>query len=170
MSGETAAGTSTFSTILAKCTDPAPAETQVAPIKPPNRACDELDGKPPNHVTKFHTIAPTSPPNTIAGPILASSTNPLEIVLATSTDSKAPTRFSTAEMATAARGRRAPVAIDVAIEFAVSWKQLVKSKTRAVNTTSTTSNEASTRPPNLWKSSRKVPDGSRQLLTASWQM
>jgi hypothetical protein len=36
------------------------------------------------------------------------------------------------------------VAIDVAIEFAVSWNPFVKSKTRAVTTTTTTSNEGST--------------------------
>jgi hypothetical protein len=35
-------------------------------------------------------------------------------------------------------GRSAPVAIDVAIAFAVSWKPFVKSKTNAVITTTTT--------------------------------
>jgi hypothetical protein len=116
----------------------------VAPIRPPNRACDELDGRPTNHVTRFQTIAPIRPPKTIDGPIFVSSTRPLEIVFATSTDRNAPTRFSTAEIATATRGLRAPVAIDVAIEFAVSWNPFVKSKTKAVTTTITTSNEGST--------------------------
>ncbi|GHG37456.1 hypothetical protein GCM10017567_67730 [Amycolatopsis bullii] len=89
-------------------------------------------------------MAPISPPKTIAGPIFVSSTSPLEIVLATSTDRNAPTRFNTAEIATATRGRSAPVAIDVAIEFAVSWNPFVKSKMRAVTTTTTTSNEGCT--------------------------
>jgi hypothetical protein len=54
-----------------------------------------------------------------------SSTNPPETVFATWTDRKAPSRFR-------------PLAIDVAIAFAVSWNPLVKSKHRAVNTTTTT--------------------------------
>ena len=39
----------------------------------------------------------------------------------------APAKFSTAEIITATRGFSAPVAIDVAIALAVSWKPLVKS-------------------------------------------
>src|SRR6478735_8731072 len=61
----------------------------------------------------------------------------LVTVRATSTDRKAPTRLSTAERATAIFGRRAPVAMEVAIALPVSWKPLVKSKARAVTITST---------------------------------
>ncbi len=59
---------------------------------------------------------------------------PLAMVAATVTDRNAPIRFSTAASPTAIRGRRACVAIVVAIALAVSWKPLVKSNTRAVAT------------------------------------
>ena len=62
---------------------------------------------------------------------------PLAIVAATEIDRKAPTRLSTPDRATAILGLSAPVAMDVAIALAVSWKPLVKSKTRAVMTTTT---------------------------------
>ena len=51
------------------------------------------------------------------------------------TERNAPMRLRTAEMATAVKGFRAPVAIDVAMALAVSWKPLVKSKASAVMTT-----------------------------------
>ena len=71
---------------------------------------------------------------------------PFATVAATSTDRNAPTRLSTADTATATRGRRAPVAIEVAIAFAVSWKPLVKSNANAVTTTMRrTRNSAPTR-------------------------
>ena len=60
---------------------------------------------------------------------------PLAIVLATSSDRNAPTKLSRAARATATRGFSAPVAIDVAMAFAVSWKPLVKSNASAVATT-----------------------------------
>src|SRR5882757_5809819 len=125
---------------------PPPAATQVAPIRPPNRACDELDGRPKYQVARFHRIAPTRPAKITVGLILVSSTRPLEIVLATSVERNAPTRFSTAEMATATLGRSAPVATEVAIAFAVSWKPLVKSKSSAVMTTASTMKVMSTGP------------------------
>ena len=58
-------------------------------------------------------------------------------VTATEIDKNAPTRFATAEMATAIFGLSAPVAIDVAIALPVSWKPLVKSNPNAVTTTRT---------------------------------
>ena len=48
---------------------PVPAKTQVAPISPPNSACDELDGMPSSQVIKFQRIAPTSPPKITSGMI-----------------------------------------------------------------------------------------------------
>jgi hypothetical protein len=47
----------------------------------------------------------------------------------------APARFPTAEIATATRGLNAPVAIDVAIAFAVSWNPFVKSNASATTIT-----------------------------------
>src|SRR3954449_12666096 len=68
---------------------------------------------------------------------------PCEIVAATLMERNAPTKFSRAQSPTATLGRRARVAMDVAIAFAVSWKPLVKSKTTAVATTITRSSSES---------------------------
>jgi hypothetical protein len=126
-----------------------PAATIEAPISPPNSACDELEGSPSSHVSRFQMIAPISPAKITTGVTRVSSTSPLEIVLATSTDRKAPTRFSTPAIATAAFGLSAPVAMDVAMALAVSWNPLVKSKISAVATTTTTMRVRSTRAPLL---------------------
>src|ERR1044072_7969373 len=144
MTGDATAGTSTFSMTLPKCTASVPDATQVAPIRPPNSACDELDGSPAYQVTRFQTIAPISPPKITAGLILVSSTMPPEIVFATSMDRNAPTRLRPADSMTATFGRNAPVAMDVAIAFAVSWKPLVKSNANAVTITTITSSVGST--------------------------
>ena len=69
------------------------------------------------------------------------------MVLATSVDRKAPTRFSTAASATAVFGLMAPVAMGVAIALAVSWKPFVKSKKDASAMTSATIKVRSTRDP-----------------------
>ena len=131
-----------FSTAL-KWIASTPPATQVAPIRPPNSACDELEGSPRNQVSRFHRMAPTSPAKITTGLMSVSSTSPPEIVFATWTDRKAPARFRQAAIATAILGRNAPVAIDVAMALAVSWKPFVKSKTNAVNTTTTTINDTS---------------------------
>jgi hypothetical protein len=49
--------------------------------------------------------------------------------------------LSTPAIATATFGGSAPVATEVAIAFAVSWKPLVKSNANAVITTTTTRND-----------------------------
>jgi hypothetical protein len=113
----------------------------VAPIRPPNSACEELEGSPRNQVSRFHRIAPTSPAKITTGLISVSSTSPPEIVFATWTDRNAPARFRHAAIATATLGRSAPVAMEVAMAFAVSWKPFVKSKINAVSTTVTTMTE-----------------------------
>ena len=69
--------------------------------------------------------------------ITSASTIPLATVAATSSETKAPTKLSTAAISTAARGDSARVETVVAIEFAVSWKPLVKSKKSATTTTAT---------------------------------
>src|SRR3954466_13494310 len=112
-----------------------PPARQVAPIRPPKSACDELEGRARNQVTRFHKIAPTNPAKITTGLMSVSSTSPPEIVFATWTDRKAPVRFRQAATVTAVLGRNAPVAIDVAIALAVSWKPFVKSKASAVMTT-----------------------------------
>src|SRR6185437_1837110 len=92
-------------------------------------------GNPKDQVTMFQRIAPSRPANTIGSVIAVDATMPPAMVAATFNDRNAPARFSTADSATAAFGFSAPVAIEVAIALAVSWKPLVKSKVSAVTTT-----------------------------------
>ena len=80
-------------------------------------------------------MAPTSAAKITSGWMPDFVDDALEIVLATSTDRNAPTRLSTADMATAVLGFSAPVEMVVAIALAVSWKPFVKSNTRAVTIT-----------------------------------
>src|SRR4051794_11549760 len=137
MTGDSTAGSNTLPTMPVNFTASTPDATRGAPIRPPIRACDELKGNPNSQVSRFHRMAPTSPAKITVGVICVSSTRPLEIVFATSTDRNAPTRLSTPAINTAVRGFSAPVAIDVATALAVSWKPLVKSNANAVTTTTT---------------------------------
>ena len=118
------------------------APTRVAPMSPPNRACEELEGSPSSHVSMFQVMAPMSPAKMIgrksSGVIWSSRMMPCEIVFDTSVDRNAPTRFRLAARRTATLGFSAPVAIGVAIALAVSWKPLVKSKNSASAITRTT--------------------------------
>src|SRR6185437_9459194 len=123
------------------------AATQVAPIRPPNNACDELEGRPRYQVIRFHRIAPTSPAKITTGLMRVSSTSPPEIVFATWTERNTPTRLRQPAIATATLGLSAPVAIEVAMAFAVSWKPFVKSKINAVRTTTTTIRDSYTAVP-----------------------
>src|SRR3954447_913131 len=129
---------STFDTSPSNFTAPVPAAASVAPITPPMSACEEDDGSPNHHVARFQEIAPIRAPSTTVGVIAPASTIPPAIVAATLSDMKAPAKFRIAAMVTATRGGSAPVAIVVAIEFAVSWKPLVKSKPSAAATTNAT--------------------------------
>src|SRR3954452_18318431 len=69
--------------------------------------------------------------------IASGLTTSFAIVAATWIERKAPTKLSTAAKAIATLGAAAPVEIEVATTFAVSWKPLVKSKASAVATTIT---------------------------------
>src|SRR4051812_48400861 len=101
-------------------------------------ACEDEDGSPNHHVARFQQIAPTRPPKTTVGVIAPASTIPPATIAATFSEMNAPTKFRQAASVTAMRGASAPVAMVVAIAFAVSWKPLVKSKLRAAATTRTT--------------------------------
>ena len=114
-----------------------PSAASVAPTVPPISACEELEGRPKYQVTRFQAIAPISPANTIVVEDAPASTIPCPTVVATLIETKAPTKFSTADRATASRGDSARVEIIVATALAVSWKPLVKSKASAVATTIT---------------------------------
>ena len=97
-----------------------PAAASVAPTTPPMSACEDDDGSPNHHVARFQQIAPMSPPNTTVGVIAPASTIPPAIVAATFIEMNAPTKFRIAAIVTATLGGSAPVAMVVAIAFAVS--------------------------------------------------
>ena len=86
-------------------------------------------------VIRFHVMAPIKAASTTASPsappVTDGSTIPLAIVAATLIEMNAPMKFSAAEIRTAVRGFSAPVAIEVAIALAVSWKPFVKSNATA---------------------------------------
>ena len=142
--GATSEGISTLSLRPSQFTTPQPDANTAEPSIPPISAWLELDGRPKNHVTRFHVIAPTRPASTMSSVIASWSTIPVAMVAATSNETKAPAKLRTAAMATAARGLSARVDTLVAIEFAVSWKPFVKSKKSA--TTMTAMSVASTAP------------------------
>lgn len=89
---------------------------------PPNRACEDDEGRPKYQVTRFQVIAPMRAAKRIPIPFEPSgvSISPSLTVLATPLPRKAPARFITAAMASAARGVRARVDTDVAMAFAES--------------------------------------------------
>ena len=62
--GEIRDGSMTFPSSPAQFTPEVPSATSTAPMSPPIRACEELDGNPRYHVMRFHTIAPIKPENT----------------------------------------------------------------------------------------------------------
>src|SRR4051812_13920192 len=135
--GASRPGTSTFSTRPSTWIALVPSATSAPPTTPPMSACDELEGSPSHHVARFHAIAPIRPAKTTVVVIEPDSTMPLATVAATSSEMKAPTKFRTADSATAKRGDMARVDTEVAIAFAVSWKPFVKSNASAVMTTMT---------------------------------
>src|SRR5215203_1971227 len=114
-----------------------PSAASAEPAMPPMSAWLELEGSPRYHVIRFHVIAPTRPASRTSREITSASTIPLATVAATFRETNAPAKLRTAELSTAARGPSAPVDTLVAIEFAVSWKPLVKSKNSATTTTAT---------------------------------
>src|ERR687893_2591205 len=146
-SGATIAGSRTLDTMTEPLTVLIPAPTITAPMRPPKRAWEELEGRPSSQVSRFQTIAPTRPASTIGAVTRASSKKPPEMVLATSVDRQAPNRLRMAARMTAVRGLSAPVAIGPAMAFALSWNPLVKSKIRATMITTMTTNNSVTRVP-----------------------
>src|SRR4249919_501937 len=131
------AGIRTFPTSPSTSTASGPAAATAEPTTPPINACEELEGRPKYQVIRFQEIAPINPAKTIVGVITAESTTSLATVAATEIEMKAPAKFSSEATAIATEGRAAPVEIEVATTFAVSWKPLVKSKARAVPMTRT---------------------------------
>src|SRR5437016_818243 len=103
------------------------------------RACEELDGIPKYHVMTFQMMAPSSPPRITFGFTMLCSIMPPPIALATASDPvNAAAKLNTAAQRTAASGLSTRVPTMVAIEFAESWKPLLKSKMNAITTIATT--------------------------------
>ena len=124
MTGANTAGRMIFWRIDSKLIAWMPIPAIAAPIRPPKSAWEELDGRPLSQVIMFQRMAPISPAKMMSGVIWTPSEPslmmPPETVLATSVERNAPTRFSTAARATAVFGLMAPVAMGVAMAFAVS--------------------------------------------------
>ena len=59
--GAISAGTMTFESTPSHSTPLVPTAASVEPIMPPISACEEDDGTPNHHVTRFQVIAPTNP-------------------------------------------------------------------------------------------------------------
>src|SRR6185437_10793669 len=108
-----------------------------APHKAPMSAWLELDGMPHHQVSRFQMMAPISTQMMMPEVRLTSCvwTRPEAIVLATAVPHNAPRRFVHAAINTACRGVRTLVETTVAMEFAVSWKPLMYSKTSATRIT-----------------------------------
>src|SRR6267142_1273550 len=99
------------------------------------RACEEDEGSPAYQVMRFQAIAPSRPANTTVASTTARSTRPLPIVFATAVpNTKNATKLKTPAHTTAAVGERTRVETTVAMEFAASWKPLMKSKASATTT------------------------------------
>src|SRR5690348_12886660 len=124
--GAQIAGISTLCATPCHSTPLSPDWTSAAPINPPINACDEDDGRPSHHVSRFQAIAPTTAARTVFGVASPDSITPLPTVFATAVVTNAPARFATAAIRTARRGDSARVETDVATAFAVSWNPFVK--------------------------------------------
>src|SRR5438105_15685415 len=74
--------------------------------------------------------------------VSAGGTIPLPIVVATAVPVNAPTTLRTPAISTAVPGASTRVATEVAMALAVSWKPLMKSKTRAMPTIRTSMRSA----------------------------
>src|SRR5215213_10315580 len=94
---------------------------------------------PYTHVIRFQTIAPSSPPRMTCGSTMLCSIIPPPTAFATATlPVKRARKLNVAAHTTAASGLRTRVPTIVAMEFAESWKPLMKSKKKATATIATT--------------------------------
>src|SRR5665647_2461102 len=104
ITGESTIGT----TILCSTPDQSTAVPAAsdAPTMPPNRACDDDDGRPFHQVSRFHEVAPTRAEPTMSRPTIpdGGSMRPLPTVPAILVPMKAPKRLHTAAIPRAFRG------------------------------------------------------------------
>ena len=108
LTGAIRAGTTTLSSTPLPLTPPPPTAASMAPITPPIRACDELDGRPYIHVIRFQAMAPSSPAKAIVSVTCPASMIPVAIVAATLSDTNAPTKFRIEASAIAVTRRQRP--------------------------------------------------------------
>jgi hypothetical protein len=73
MNGEATAGMSTLLVRPSQLTPAKPAAAIPEPIRPPNSACDELDGMPNSQVRRFQRMPPTRPEKITVSATVASS-------------------------------------------------------------------------------------------------
>src|SRR5436305_1001176 len=118
--GAMSAGTRTLPTSPAASTPLVPCAAITAPTTPPISACDDEEGRPKYQVARFQAIAPIRPAKMTVGVTTSGLTMSLATTDATESETKAPTKFSSAAQATATRGGIARVEIAVATTFAVS--------------------------------------------------
>ncbi len=118
--GAISAGMITLSRSPENFTPPPPTAASMAPMTPPMRACEELDGSPYAQVTRFQVIAPASPAKAISSVTCPASMIPVATVAATFREMNAPTKFRIEASPIAVRGERARVEIDDATTLAVS--------------------------------------------------
>src|SRR5215213_7179009 len=94
---------------------------------------------PYTHVIRFQTIAPRSPPRMTCGSTMFCSIIPPPTAFATATPPvNSAAKLNVAAQNTAASGLRTRVPTIVAMEFAESWKPLMKSNRKATATIATT--------------------------------
>src|SRR2546421_708537 len=137
IAGAARAGMTTLCARPCQSTPFSPDCTSAAPTRPPISACDELEGSPNHHVSRFQAMAPKSAASRVWSVARLASIRPFATFFATAVVTKAPARFATAATSTAVRGVTARVPTEVAIAFAVSWKPFVKSNPSATATTMT---------------------------------
>jgi hypothetical protein len=115
----------------ADCTAPKPELATAAPTRPPTRVCEELDGRPQYHVTRFQVIAATRAAPITVRLIASGLITPVPMVVATFKGKTLNAiKLKNEAITTAANGDNTFVETTVAIELAESWNPLMKSKTR----------------------------------------
>src|SRR6185437_639588 len=103
----------------------APACASAAPMKPPSRVCEELEGIPNHHVSRFQQMAAISPAKITCGLTKCMLTAlaialPILNSLSTYRAMKKAAKLNTAAQSTAWNGVRTLVLTIVAIELAAS--------------------------------------------------
>jgi hypothetical protein len=113
---------------------PIPAFAVAAPTNPPTIVCDELDGIPHHQVNRFQIIAARRPLPITVKSTISGLTIPFPTVVATCNPKiRNAIKLKNAAQTTATLGVNTCVDTTVAIEFAASWKPLMKSNTNTKN-------------------------------------